>query len=132
MPYGSKLNIPPSNLLLLAAEQEPYKKAYLFLRRMDRQAEKKRQDRKRIGLGRRTRMAIVQWNQMTALRFQTGGETSDIPGLSSGVGVEYFGVLHELEYLLRVFRFSRNDRSSLTLDHLTLLLLLVVLVVVFS
>ena len=30
MPYGSMLHIPPNNLLLLAAKQEPYKKAYLF------------------------------------------------------------------------------------------------------
>ena len=29
-----------------------------------------------IGLGRRTREEIVKWNQMTALTFQTGGETS--------------------------------------------------------
>ena len=36
------------------------------------------------GLGRRTREEIAKWNQMTALRFQTGGETSDIPGLPSG------------------------------------------------
>ena len=33
------------------------------------------------GLGRRTREEIVKWNQTTALRFQTEGETSDIPGL---------------------------------------------------
>ncbi|WP_293649059.1 hypothetical protein, partial [Thiolapillus sp.] len=36
------------------------------------------------GLGRRTREEIAKCNQMTALRFQTG-ETSDIPGLPSGV-----------------------------------------------
>ena len=55
------LHIPPTNLLSLAANQEPYKKAYLLakntdeffwekFRRMDLQAEK-RQDRK----GNRTR-----------------------------------------------------------------------------
>ena len=38
------------------------------------------------GLGRRTREERVKWNQMTALRFETGGETSDIPGLPSGTG----------------------------------------------
>ena len=38
-----------------------------------------------IGLSRRTREEIVNWNQMTALKFQTRGETSDIPGLPSGV-----------------------------------------------
>ena len=50
MPYGSTLYIPPTNLLLLAAKQEPYKKVYLFekygrifrkkFRRMGQQAEK--------------------------------------------------------------------------------------------
>ena len=50
-PYGSTLHIPPTNLLL-AAKQEPNKKAYLLtknigsifwrkFRRMDQQAEKK-------------------------------------------------------------------------------------------
>ena len=38
------------------------------------------------GLGRRTREEIAKWNQMTALRVQTVGETSDIPGLPSGEG----------------------------------------------
>ena len=38
-------------------------------------------------LGRRTRQVTAKWNQMTALRFQTGWETSDIPGLPSGVVV---------------------------------------------
>ena len=51
VPYGSMLHIPPTNLLL-AAKQKPYKKAYLFMKnierifwkkfsRMDQQAEKK-------------------------------------------------------------------------------------------
>ena len=35
------------------------------------------------GVSRRTREEIVNWNQKTALRFQTG-ETSVIPGLPSG------------------------------------------------
>ena len=30
---------------------------------------------------RNTRKEVVKWKQMTALRFQTGGEISDIPGL---------------------------------------------------
>ena len=38
---------------------------------MDQQAEKDKTERV-IGLGRRTREEIVKWNQMTALRFQTG------------------------------------------------------------
>ena len=30
MSYGSMLHIPPTNLILLAAKQEPYKKAYQY------------------------------------------------------------------------------------------------------
>ena len=30
LPYGSMLHIPLTNLLLLAAKQKPYKKAYLL------------------------------------------------------------------------------------------------------
>ena len=49
---------------------------------MGQQAEKKEEKAERLtGLGRRTREGIVKWNQMTALRFQTRGETSDILGL---------------------------------------------------
>ena len=88
------LHITQTNLLLLAAKQEPYKKAYLLtknigrifwkkFRRMDQQAEKDKTERV-TGLGRRTRAEIVKWNQMTALRFQDRGETSDIPGLHLG------------------------------------------------
>ena len=39
---------------------------------MDQQVEKDKTDRV-TGLGRRTRKEIAKWNQMTALRFQTGG-----------------------------------------------------------
>ena len=39
---------------------------------MDKQAEKDKTERV-TGLGRKTREEIVKWNQMTALRFQTGG-----------------------------------------------------------
>ena len=40
-----------------------------------------------IALGIKTRQEIVKWNRMTALRFQRGGETLDIHGLSSGAAV---------------------------------------------
>ena len=83
VPYGSILHIQPTNLLLLAAKQEPYKKAHLstkyieefFLkkfRRLGQQAEKDKTERV-TGLGRKTREKIAKRNQMTALRFQTGG-----------------------------------------------------------
>ena len=32
VPYGSMLHIPPTNLLLIAAKQEPYKKAYILMK----------------------------------------------------------------------------------------------------
>ena len=35
VPYGSMLHIPPTNLLLLAAKQEPYKKAYLLTKNIE-------------------------------------------------------------------------------------------------
>ena len=76
------LHIPLTNLLLLAVKQESYKKAYLLTKNIGRsfwkkfrrkdQAEKDQIERV-PGLGRRTREEIAKWNQMTALRFQTGG-----------------------------------------------------------
>ena len=75
MPYGSTLHILPTNLLLLAATQESYKKSLSLnekFRRKGQQAENDKTDRV-TGLGRRTREEIAKWNQTTALRFQTGG-----------------------------------------------------------
>ena len=43
-----------------------------MFRRKGQQAENDKTERV-TGLGRRTREAIAKWNQMTALRFQTGG-----------------------------------------------------------
>ena len=42
------------------------------MRRKGQQAENDKTERV-IGLGRRTSEEIAKWNQMTALRFQTGG-----------------------------------------------------------
>ena len=78
------LHIPPTNCLLLTAKQEPYKKAYLLtknieefsgkkFRKKDQQAEEDKTERI-TGLGRRIREEIAKWNQMTALRFKTGGD----------------------------------------------------------
>ena len=75
--------IPPTSLLLLAAKQEPNKKAYLLtknteefsgtrFRRIDQQAGKDKTERV-TGLGRRTREEIVKWKQKTALRFLPSG-----------------------------------------------------------
>ena len=79
MSYGSMLHISPTNLLLLAAKQEPYKKAYLLTKNEEfsgKSSEEwaRRQEKTETvtGLGRKTREEIVKWNQMTASRFQTG------------------------------------------------------------
>ena len=41
------------------------------------------------GLGRRTREAIAKWNQMTALRFQTGGRHQTSPGKRKSAGQRF-------------------------------------------
>ena len=84
----------PTNLLLLAAKKEPNKQQqqkspnYLLMKNAGNifwrkkihengptsRRKKKRDKTERVtGLSRRTRVEIVKWNQMTALRFQTGG-----------------------------------------------------------
>ena len=89
------LHIPPTNWLLLTAKQEPYKKAYLLtknieefsgkkFRRKGQQAENDKTERV-TGLGRRTREEIAKWNQMTALRFQTGGRHQTSPASPRGL-----------------------------------------------
>ena len=50
--------------------------------------QKKGKTERVIGLGKRTRAARAKWNQMTALRVQTGGKTSDTPSLPSGMQVQ--------------------------------------------
>ena len=88
------LHIPPTNCLLPTAKQEPYKKAYLLTknieeffgkkcRRKGQQAENDKTERV-TGLGRRTRKEIAKWNQMTALRFQTGGRHQTSPASLRG------------------------------------------------
>ena len=78
----------PTNSLLLTAKQEPYKKAYLLTKNIEEFSGKSSEERtsrqKKIrervtGLGRRTREEIAKWNQMTALRFQTGGRHQTSP-----------------------------------------------------
>ena len=98
MPYGSKLHIPPTNLLLLAAKPEPYKKAYLVTKNIEEfsgktseeLASRKKKDKteKAKGLGRKTREEIVKWNQKTALRFRTGGRHQTSPASLRGQTAE--------------------------------------------
>ena len=80
------LHIPQTNHLLLIAKQESYKKAYLSTKNIEEFSGKNLAENSKTervtGLGRRTREEIAKWNQMTALRFQTGGrhQTSDFRG----------------------------------------------------
>ena len=93
--YGSMLHIPPTNLLLLAAKQEPYKNAYLLMKNVEEfpgkclekgPAGRKREDRK----GNRTRQknkrgdSKVESNDSPEIPDR--GETSDNPGLPPGEG----------------------------------------------
>ena len=89
------LHIPLTNCLLLTAKQEPYKKAYLLsknieefsgkkFRRKGQQAEKDKTERV-TRLGRRKKEEIAKWNQMTALRFQTGGRHQTSPASLRGL-----------------------------------------------
>ena len=55
-----------------------------MFRRMDQHAEKKDKTERVTGLGRRTREEIVKWNQMTALRFQTGRRPQTSPASLRG------------------------------------------------
>ena len=106
MSYGSRLHIPPTNCLLLTAKQKPYKKnlslnekySRIFwkkFKRKGRQAENDKTERV-TGLGRRTREEIAKWNQMTALRFQTGGRHQTSPASLQGM-THGFSVFDALE-----------------------------------
>ena len=89
------LHIPPTNLLLLTAKQEPYKKAYLLTKNIEEFSGKSLEERvkrrkndkteKVTGLDRRTREETAKWNQMTALRFQTGGRHQTSPAFLRGI-----------------------------------------------
>ena len=88
------LHIPPTNLLLLAAKQDPYKKADLLRKTVEEfsgkssgnwtSRQKKDKTERGTVLGRRTREEIVKWNQMTALRFQTVGRHQTPPASLRG------------------------------------------------
>ena len=94
MSYGSMLHIPPTNCLLLTAKQEPYKKAYLLTKNIEQfsgksleeraSRQKKNKTERVTGLGRRTREEPAKRNQMTALRFQTGGRHQTSPDSLQG------------------------------------------------
>ena len=109
------LQIPPTNLLLLAAIEGAYNKSLSLndkywrifwkrFRREDQQAEKDKIERV-TGLARRTREEIAKWNQMTALRFQTAGETPDTTGLPSGVNARRWIWRRQSSCFTKQFRF---------------------------
>ena len=92
--YGSMLHIPPTNSLLLTAKQEPYKrKAYLLTKNIEEFSGKGLEERasrqKKIRQGNRTKQknkrgdSKVESNDSPEILDR--GETSDIPGLPSGV-----------------------------------------------
>ena len=96
------LHIPPTNLLLLlTAEQEPYKKSLslnekyrrIFWKKFRRKGQQAEQDEtERVtGQGRKTRQKIAKWNQMTALRFKTGGRHQTSPAFLRGTLQDGFG-----------------------------------------
>ena len=58
------------------------------MRRKGQQAENDKTERV-TGLGRRTREEIAKWNQMTALRFQTGGRHQTSPAFLRGQTGKY-------------------------------------------
>ena len=62
---------------------ENFQEKKTHVRTMDHQQKKDKTKRVRE-LGRNTREEIGKRNQMTALRFQSGGKTSNIPGLPYG------------------------------------------------
>ena len=71
VPYGRTLHIPPTNLLLLAAEQEPYQEAYHLTKSAEEfsgtkksgkwaSRQKKDMTERVTGPGRRTRQEIAK------------------------------------------------------------------------
>ena len=86
------LHTPPTNVLLLAATQEPYKKAYLLtknieefsgkkFRRKGQQAEK---DRKGNRTRQKNKRGDCKMESNDSPEIKDRGKTSDIPGLPSG------------------------------------------------
>ena len=108
------LHISPTNCLLLTAKQEPYKKSLSLnekywrifwkkFRRKGQQAEKDKTERV-TRLGRRTREEIAKWNQMTALRFQTGGRHQTSPASLRGSNKWNTGYVRQWFWLFKKHR----------------------------
>ena len=100
MSHGSTLHIPPTNLLLLTAKQELYKKAYHLTKNigkfsgksLEAPAGRKRKDRKGNRTRQKNKRGDSQMESNDSPEIPDRGETSDIPGLPSGGGVMESGV----------------------------------------
>ena len=68
----------------------------------DQQAEKEKTERV-IELGRRRREEIAKWNQMTALRFPTGGRQTSLASLWGSQSVQWKNVV-------TVFKFKVTEK----------------------
>ena len=90
-------HVPPTNLLLLAAEQEPYKKSLFLnekylrifwkrLSRMDQQTEKK--DRKSNRTRQNNKRVDSKVESNCSPEIPDRWKTSDIPGLPSGASMK--------------------------------------------
>ena len=89
------LHIPPTSLPLLAAEQEPHKKACLLTKNIEEfsgksseewaSRQKKDKTERGTGLGRKNKRGDSKVESNDSPEIPDRGETSNIPGLPSGV-----------------------------------------------
>ena len=86
------LHIPPTNILLLAAIQEQYKKSLnekyrrIFWKSSEEWTSRQKKTERVTELGRRTsEEKLAKWNEMTALRFQTGRRHQTSPASLRGL-----------------------------------------------
>ena len=82
---------------------------------MDLQAEKDKIERV-TGLGRKTREEIAKWNQMTALRFQTGGRHQTSPASLRGAeqGMDWL-ILIKQKHISHKLQFKKiRSREPIT------------------
>ena len=82
MPYGSMLHIPPTNLLLLAAKHEPYKKVYLLTKNIEQISGKSSEE----WTSRQKKIRQKEFESNDSPEIPDRGETLDIPDLPSGRG----------------------------------------------
>ena len=114
------LHTPLTNLLLLAAKQESYKRAYLLTKYTEEFSGKSSEERtsrqkkieKVTGLGRRNKRGDSKVESNDSPEIPDRGETSDIPGLPSGELTEEN--LHEPGR----WKLERKKANSLTYSKL--------------